>query len=1281
MKILAIRGKNLASLAGEFDIPFTEEPLVSAGLFAISGPTGAGKSTLLDALCLALYDDTPRLLRAGSTGTKLPDVTGETVTPHDTRTLLRRGAAEGYAEVDFVGNDGQDYRARWSVRRSRSRMDGKLQSLEMTLKRLPGLQPIGGTNKEVKAEIVQRIGLSFEQFTRSVLLAQNEFSAFLKADDNERGELLETLTGIVIYTAISKRAYERAKIEQAALARLNDRLADQMPLAADERDKLDVNSQQANDALAALESRKNTLDGQLRWHEALEKARLGEQQAQIELDKLQLVKLAAAPRKTEFERIEGVQSARNLLAECERIAAEILRQQQVISQGESNLEQAELALRSADESHTLARHNLMAAEQQQTSAAPDLEQARALDTRLDTLVPLHRQVQQIHEAAIVAETCARQVLEDNEQQRRQTRLAQQKTEDWLAEHQHLKNLADSWPRWDTLLVQSSRLAQQKTSIEAELAALRQRESQLSILGVSADAELERAEHAMNQAASRRTLLQEKLARFDVPARLTRKQAADNRRELLLSAEQQWRELAANLSAQWKLNSEAGQLQDSLRQAEAALTELAERMPLAASALAQAERSLKTAEAACSEKVETLRAALEENEACPVCGALDHPFSSEAPRLHAMLANLQAEVTRCRWEMQQLQHQQTTHQTVAAGSRRQQESIACQLLRLIDAIMIAQAAWQSHALAAELEALASNDHGNVANPENETGHVRFPLLNPLPHTGEGANESLREFNVNKLTDWFAGQQQTLRLSLQAIAEEENAEREAASGRDGAQAECDRTVAQHALCKDAVTAAFAGLAKAHAECAAVAEKQADTAHRLEATLTELDGAFEKREWMQAWRNAPEDFHAKRQSEVGQWHAQGRQLAEYQVQTGKLETAYAAQLDSLTRAGEEACRTTIAFAESCADIEQIQINRSALFGGKPVSQIQSELAASVAAAKTGLAGQQEIRQQSALAKTRCHEALEQAGNRLATLRQENDAADTTLAEWLSQFNQGNPLITTEQLKVLLSFAADWINNERKQLQLIESSIQNLKSILQERHAQRNLIEKNRPAEYSAEVVRDKLILLEEELQTARETATTLQLSIAQDKARREQSSSMLAVIEAQEATRRLWAQLSELIGSADGKKFRNYAQQFTLDVLLGYANRHLEELSRRYRLERIVDTLALMVVDQDMGGELRSVHSLSGGESFLVSLALALGLASLSSNRVRVESLFIDEGFGSLDPETLSVAMDALDGLQAMGRKVGVISHVQEMTERISTRILVQRQAGGKSQLVIV
>ena len=156
--------------------------------------------------------------------------------------------------------------------------------------------------------------------------------------------------------------------------------------------------------------------------------------------------------------------------------------------------------------------------------------------------------------------------------------------------------------------------------------------------------------------------------------------------------------------------------------------------------------------------------------------------------------------------------------------------------------------------------------------------------------------------------------------------------------------------------------------------------------------------------------------------------------------------------------------------------------------------------------------------------------------------------------------------------------------------------------------------------------------------------------------------------------------MIGSADGKKFRQIAQEFTLDVLLTFANIHLKILSKRYHIGRIPGTLGLQVTDRDMGDELRTIFSLSGGESFLVSLALALGLAELSSSKMNVESLFIDEGFGSLDPQTLTIAMGALEGLHNQGRKVGVISHVQEMTERIPAQIQVSKLANGKSEIKI-
>ncbi|MEM7150243.1 MAG: SbcC/MukB-like Walker B domain-containing protein, partial [Pseudomonadota bacterium] len=163
--------------------------------------------------------------------------------------------------------------------------------------------------------------------------------------------------------------------------------------------------------------------------------------------------------------------------------------------------------------------------------------------------------------------------------------------------------------------------------------------------------------------------------------------------------------------------------------------------------------------------------------------------------------------------------------------------------------------------------------------------------------------------------------------------------------------------------------------------------------------------------------------------------------------------------------------------------------------------------------------------------------------------------------------------------------------------------------------------------------------------------------------------------------WHLLNKVLGDATGKTMRNLAQTQTLKILLHYANSHLKTLNKRYELTAIAESLDIAIIDRDMADEQRSVNTLSGGESFLVSLALALGLASLSSNKVQINSLFVDEGFGTLDSETLSIAMDALDSLQAQGRKVGVISHVSEMSERVATQIHVAKKPGGYSTINVI
>jgi len=165
-------------------------------------------------------------------------------------------------------------------------------------------------------------------------------------------------------------------------------------------------------------------------------------------------------------------------------------------------------------------------------------------------------------------------------------------------------------------------------------------------------------------------------------------------------------------------------------------------------------------------------------------------------------------------------------------------------------------------------------------------------------------------------------------------------------------------------------------------------------------------------------------------------------------------------------------------------------------------------------------------------------------------------------------------------------------------------------------------------------------------------------------------------------VWKRLREMIGSHDGSKFRRYAQAISLDILTRHANRHLVKLSDRYRISRDVqDALNLQIEDLHQASVRRPMTSLSGGESFLASLALALGLSDLAGRTVRIDSLFIDEGFGSLDPEALEVAISSLESLRQVHKTVGVISHVGLLKERISTQIVVEKIVGGTSRIRII
>ncbi len=228
----------------------------------------------------------------------------------------------------------------------------------------------------------------------------------------------------------------------------------------------------------------------------------------------------------------------------------------------------------------------------------------------------------------------------------------------------------------------------------------------------------------------------------------------------------------------------------------------------------------------------------------------------------------------------------------------------------------------------------------------------------------------------------------------------------------------------------------------------------------------------------------------------------------------------------------------------------------------------------------------------------------------------------------------------------------------------------------------DENKPSEeLTLDVLNEKKMSLSEEKSAKEELLSEIKTKLAMDKQKQSESEACMREYEKRSDEYNLWDQLSKAIGTTEGNNFRDVAQAYTMGILLDRSNYYMSQLSSRYRLANYPDTLIIMVQDMEMGGELRTASSLSGGETFLVSLALALGLTSLNDNHFNMDMLFIDEGFGTLDNESLDMVMNTLENLHSLGRKVGIISHVDTLKERIPAKIQLVRNGKSASRVEIV
>ena len=1241
MRILALRGENLASLAEPFEIDLTAEPLFGAGLFAITGETGAGKSTLLDAVCLALYGRFPRIVAEGG-NEALPDVAGDLLTARDPRSILRRGAALGHAEVDFVGVDGLRYRARWQVARARGKAAGRLQKVNRLLHRLAEDGAVASTLAdkvtEVDDEVRRLTDLTFEQFRRTVLLAQGDFDAFLRSDDRDRADLLEKITGTEIYARLSARTFERTRDRREAVEALRLRRAEIGLLSEEERGERQTRR-------VEIDARRADLATRAAGHEAAIARSKAIAEAETRLAEAETAALAAttahAAANDDRARLEAIGNARRLAPLLRAVdAAE--KAEAAAAAGlaacETELAGATARLEASAPLRHAAQQTLEAIEVRIRALQPEWERAAELDTHITTAAD-----EVAGAEALVAEAEAARVLQAERIATLEKRRGDIAVEFGRirAEEARLAVFAPLAARWEEI---SDRLGE-RLAVRRALVAATTRRTDAARKGTELETRRTAAETRSTERAERRAALDTCLS-----ARATLLEALDE--TTVRSRDADLRALATELeTARARLDILAQATSDQADAALAAETAERERAETTATRaavaadltdararLAESAVAVRLADALASHEAEHLRATLVDRAPCPVCGATEHPIladptiaeaMAEARRRRAELAAREADLAR---RLTDLDGRRAAAEArlAAAGTDR-----AAATARIAGATAALATARDAAVIAADRLAL----------PVADTPDWPLRLAAGVSDALAIGTRALAEI------DRLRGEVDRLRRDVDALDREARA------------AEADDRREADTLAASRLEEATAATVEANAR-----DRLGDIDARLSPVLTDLDLTA---------ADLDRDGEALR-TRLGAEVAHLRDLAEART---RLETEERHLERSILgdRVAREHAERALAGAEGtraarASTLDRLRLDRAALLDGAPTAAhrdavtaerdtARHALDAAVAALDTARSAQTTALTQ----RGERHDALLRARADTAERRHERDhaltAADLDLATVTAHLARPEPEVE--------ALAARLAALDRR---LTETAV----AVTARRADLATALAAGRP-DASIEDLEQALEAIRTEIRALDEAVGALANELAADDTARARAGGLEAEIADAEREAKIWIAVDEAIGSRDGAKFRTFAQGITLDRLTGLANRHLATLAPRYRLAR-TEGLGLAIVDRDMGEEMRSTRSLSGGERFLASLALALALSGLEGRRSFVDTLFIDEGFGSLDAATLDVAIDALESLQSEGRKVGVISHVAALHERIPVQIRVRRAGLGRSRVEI-
>ena len=1146
MRILNISFKNINSLEGEGRIDFDHGPIADSGVFAITGPNGSGKTSILDVITLGLYGETFRF-----------DKPAEHVITKQTN--------DSFAQVEFALG-GETFRSSWQVKRlADANQDQPLQP-EMALICLNDEQELlARTPNTVRTRIAELTGMDFHKFSKSMVLPQGDFAAFLNALDSERMDILEKISGTAIYTDYRNQADANYQQTRNRLAQLQQDielipLLSQETLQASEHDLQDFNEQ-----VAELKDQQNQLRQQLldfKNINAIEdrKRKLADQSQQIEaqIDRLQ----------QDLQRIAGIRQAAQF------------REEVVLLDGK------QVQITQSQESLAAYRRELGMLQEQLGSAAGDNAPGlvgKSIEEQKQAIDALKLKVSEL-KLELPRETEAVQVVQ---QQLDEKKASLTEVESWLQQHQADAGLAQDFP--DVVRLRNLR---------TELAALGGKQKTQANWSKNTSTALKKNQSALSDAKTAIADLKERIeAAQKTMLELAQGKSFDELKDLLI--EQQGRvndfqELysLASVNAKftqkgffsWFSRNKAPDLPDVDR-LQARLDALREEMSREENIGKALEQAV--ANEALIKRFSGERGKLVDGKPCFLCGSLQHPYVTKPP----VLANSKKALVDQRGKMQALK-------------------------TAIDGISIQLA---------------------VAQKRGTQLSAREQRLQQMRSQWQVLSNRLNAVSAELDIDNLSLQKRLLADESQELEKIKN------------------LVNEHAQLQRNV-------AKWHAEI----ETKQTLLEKLTSSIEQLDAA---------WNNRPPEF-----IEVEQHFSSGK--AEEKALVEKLEKQLGLLGEKLPGKGKE----NALFDRLNSRRQDYQIRELRQKGlQEEIASLQERLQASQAKI---IAYQQQMTDN--LSDLQSEEWL---GLHLAVLEKQKLIADLE-----RQFSTQQIELEAMQRVLASKITGSGFNDVdslKEALALIDRQIE-IEQIAEQQNSQLTAIHQELSkvdAELQQELAglpsklneADLLAMerqLVQKLDIAEHEVRTLEAKLDKQQGYRDKYQALQAQLAEQLALHNQAEAEMKLISDEQGG-FRRRIQQLLVDKLLSQANQILEKLSGRYYVRSAVSEhgLALEIEDTKQKNLRRLPKTLSGGESFVVSLALALALAEIANNGKAIDSLFLDEGFGNLDAEALYLAMSALESLKTQGKTVGIISHVDGVKKRIKTQIELVKKANGLSEMKMV